>query len=310
MKKLVLLSVLIFFLFVQPALAVKMGFLGIYVTIKEDGSVIHDTNITFINRPEYFEYNILSPIENVSVYADDKKVSCDITTAAASKITCNLSEFKPEKMQIKYTARSLVKEIDKKIIFSSDYRVPLPTNNLYVKVNLPEGHVLVKGNEDFAPCFPSDCLHASDGRKVIVIWNIHNVKIGDGLYVSATYENIGGVVTKTEMPVVLLAIPFAAIIILILITWFIYKKKLGVKMVLPVLKKDEKIIMEMLIGAKGYLNQKVLVKESGYSKAKISKILKSLEERGIVKLERIGRKNKVFLQRDFEKKGQKGSGNN
>lgn len=36
--------------------------------------------------------------------------------------------------------------------------------------------------------------------------------------------------------------------------------------------------------------------------AKISKVLKSLRERGIIRLERIGRSNKIYLKKNFKKK--------
>lgn len=50
------------------------------------------------------------------------------------------------------------------------------------------------------------------------------------------------------------------------------------------------------------VNQKIIVNDSGYSKAKVSKVLKSLSERGIIRLDRIGRKNKVYIEKNFEKK--------
>jgi uncharacterized membrane protein len=42
----------------------------------------------------------------------------------------------------------------------------------------------------------------------------------------------------------------------------------------------------------------------------VSKVLKSLQERGVLRLERIGRKNKVHIVREFKKEEQKTSGNN
>ncbi len=43
------------------------------------------------------------------------------------------------------------------------------------------------------------------------------------------------------------------------------------------------------------VNQKAVVRDSGYSKAKVSKVLNSLQERGLIKLERLGRSNKIHF---------------
>ncbi|MEM5804820.1 MAG: hypothetical protein QXU82_03185 [Candidatus Aenigmatarchaeota archaeon] len=309
MKKLLLSSLVIFALAVQPALAVQIDYLGIIADVKEDGTVDHVVNINFVGPTDYLEYNIFSDITNVSVLADGKQMNCRIENGPISKISCDLTKLQSGKMEIRYKANSLIKISNGKMVFSSDYRTPVVANTLYIKVNLPEGCVLVQQNSNLAPCLPSNCLYASDGRRMIVIWSTHDVGPGNGLYVSTTYESIKGA-TNSELPLLFLAVPLVVIAGLLAFTFYIYRQKIGVKMFIPVLKKDEKMIVEKLMSSKGFTNQKTLVEESGYSKAKVSKLLKSLEERGIVKTERLGRKNKVFLSRNIENKEQKGSGNN
>ena len=65
------------------------------------------------------------------------------------------------------------------------------------------------------------------------------------------------------------------------------------------------MIFNIIMKSGSGVNQKVIVKESGYSKAKVSKVLSSLRERGLVKLERIGRSNKVYIEKKFERKADK-----
>ena len=62
------------------------------------------------------------------------------------------------------------------------------------------------------------------------------------------------------------------------------------------------MIYDTIIKHGNGVNQKIIVNDSGYSKAKVSKVLSSLKERGLVRLERIGRKNKVYIERNIEKK--------
>ena len=101
-----------------------------------------------------------------------------------------------------------------------------------------------------------------------------------------------------EYLIVIVIVSFSAFV---LFYQFYYKNK-SVKLILPVLKSDEKIIFNTIMKHGSGVNQKVIVRDSGYSKAKVSKVLKSLSERGLIKLERIGRSNKVHIEKNFEKK--------
>jgi uncharacterized membrane protein len=62
-------------------------------------------------------------------------------------------------------------------------------------------------------------------------------------------------------------------------------------MIVDIIKKENK----------EEVDQRRIVGESGFSKAKVSRIIQSLEERGVVESERIGRKNKIRLIRRFIK---------
>ena len=82
------------------------------------------------------------------------------------------------------------------------------------------------------------------------------------------------------------------------------KKLFGTEIVITnsyIIKKDEKLIFDTIRKHGDGVNQKIIVNDSGYSKAKVSKVLNSLKERGVLKLERVGRKNKVHIEKKFEK---------
>ena len=64
----------------------------------------------------------------------------------------------------------------------------------------------------------------------------------------------------------------------------------------------EKLVFEAVTKHEPGVKQKVVVKDSGYSKAKVSKVLKNLQERGLLRLERIGRTNKIYYDKKFKKK--------
>ncbi len=66
--------------------------------------------------------------------------------------------------------------------------------------------------------------------------------------------------------------------------------------VLKYLKEDEKIIARILKQRDGSCEQATLRLVSGFSKAKLSRLLTDMAERGVVKKEQKGRKNLIFIR--------------
>lgn len=66
--------------------------------------------------------------------------------------------------------------------------------------------------------------------------------------------------------------------------------------VVKYLKEDERIILRVLQSRRGKLSQGTLRIITSFSKAKLSRLLSELEERGIVYREKRGKKNLVFLR--------------
>ena len=116
---------------------------------------------------------------------------------------------------------------------------------------------------------------------------------------SIAYERVEFSATSLQVIIAILAVVIAAAFIAY--RYYFSMPRQGMKMILPVLKKDEKSVLEGLIKHGSGVNQKIIVKESGYSKAKVSKVLKSLNERGLVKLERTGRSNRIFWGKEVKK---------
>jgi len=167
-----------------------------------------------------------------------------------------------------------------------------------ILVKFPEGTGLREPVENSYS--PEDALIGSDGRRTIINWQMNDFKKGDRVDISVAFEKIGEIIIS-EIPfeffVLIIIIIFAAVIVFYQFYW----KNKSVKLILPVLKKDEKIIFNTVMKHGNGVNQKIIVKDSGYSKAKVSKVLNSLKERGLIKLERIGRKNKVYIEKNFKK---------
>ncbi len=79
-------------------------------------------------------------------------------------------------------------------------------------------------------------------------------------------------------------------------SWSKSKKKIyGNKMIKNMLSQTENQIIEIIRQRNGYVLQSDLVGLSGYSKVKVHRIIKSLENKGIIRRTRHGITNKIFL---------------
>jgi uncharacterized membrane protein len=171
---------------------------------------------------------------------------------------------------------------------------------MQLKLTLPEGSDI----KDYSPSDPSIVSVARRGTITDILWTRQNVLPTDTLDARATYSPSNEDVN--------LSIFYGVIVVLAVLAGgaFVYRRRLSPEMMMPMMKSDEKLVMESLLKHGGNVHQKILVRDSDYSKAKVSKVLKSLADRGVVRLERVGRSNMVHLSKQFNKEKQNGSGNN
>ncbi|HLD41765.1 MAG TPA: helix-turn-helix domain-containing protein [archaeon] len=235
---------------------------------------------------------------NAACSAETKPYGTDIVCSTTAVTELNRS------LIMEFDLPEAVKGVGEQLSFKQEFYAPLDTETLSVQVTLPEGTGLVK---DKIPYIPSDGQSASDGRKIYLFWKHSNISAGQTFATQVSFEPLN---KGDEFP---LAFFIPALAAVGGIGFYFYRRSSSLaklKVLLPILKPDEKKVIESLLSNKGIANQKVIVRESGYSKAKVSKVLKNLHERGLVQLERLGRSNKVYLTSDVKKEEQKPSGNN
>lgn len=281
----------------------KITFLGVEVEL---GEVSHTAiTITFEQNStvNLLKIPLFYDIQNLKADSNFENVSCiQQKKSFGSQIECSVFPTQEKRMlKLEYDSFDLTKRIDSQFLYKQELHVPLDTKQLSFKVMLPEGMFLTSGG-DFQQYLPVNGEKGSDGRRIMISWRKENLAAGESFDTQISYQ----AASDNSQMLTLFAggILGLGIIIIALIVgfWFFFKRfKKDIKFVLPVLKSDEKIIMELILKDKGNSNQKLLVRESNYSKAKVSKILSSLQERGIVRLERTGRSNNVYLVKDFQK---------
>lgn len=296
MGNVLLISLLVFILFSIPGFSQELYQYGVTAEIFENNTVRYRLNLIFAKHSaQSFTIPLGSPFNvNLNSTADCKVLAGMLET----NVVCIMNASERTDIIINYDSNQNVNKKDSYFLFSNSFKLTLDTNIISVLIKLPEGTGLKKPIE--SSYNPEDALIGSDGRRTIITWQKNDLKSGEIFEVSVAFERIGEIFT--EFPVEIIIAIVIVLISAFLIFYKFYWRSKGIRIILPVLKKDEKKIFDTIIKNGSGINQKIIVRDSGYSKAKVSKVLNSLRERGLIKLERIGRSNKVYIEKNLGKK--------
>jgi len=256
-----------------------------------------DMGIVFKFTDETKEVYFSLPHEIHDLEVDGGK--CYVEKYIKNILICNPhSPFVVGQIIIKANFRTegMIVTRENKSFFSLDMPILRDTEKVNMVVKLPELMALV--DNDLLPLSPSGADIGSDGRRIIMKWDFENQFTGDIIPLRVYYEDLD----PTNF---FQLIDFRWIIfflLLIAVGIFLIYDKLSKKssIVLSVLNEAERIIVNIIQKSGGKnIDQRNLVTSSGFSKAKVSRILQSLESRGVVSIVRLGRKNRVTLKKKF-----------
>ncbi|PIY35115.1 MAG: hypothetical protein COZ04_04560 [Candidatus Aenigmarchaeota archaeon CG_4_10_14_3_um_filter_37_21] len=226
---------------------------------------------------------------------------CEVEKHEANFLVCRPSSpFFVGQIIVKanFETNGMIKTKENKTTFFFDIPMLHDTNKANIVVKLPELMALV--DSEMMPLSPSGADIGSDGRRIVLKWGFKDQFAGDIIPLRIYYENLNPAnilqFVDLKWVVILLAIIAAGIFLI----YNKISKRSGI--VLSVLNEAERMVVNYIQkkGAKD-VDQRLIVSSSGFSKAKVSRILQSLEARGVVSLEKRGRKNKVTLKKRFLK---------
>jgi uncharacterized membrane protein len=186
-----------------------------------------------------------------------------------------------------------------KIVFNESY------SSAIIKINLQEGIIL----EDYE-AYPAGYSIDSDGKTISLIWAINNVQKNQVFAIFIKLEDT----SRFGFGSIL----FMGLIILVFLisSYFIYKKFRLSKTIKPQKKKvktakkislketkydylldtEKKVIEELKKADRNELWQKQIQNSTGFSKAKVSRLVRNLESRGLISKIPFGNTNKIRLK--------------
>ncbi len=275
----------------------------------EGGDVVHNVYTITFEAGQYTELRLplFYDIQNFKSTANFDNLKCSVQRQTfGTDVICDISGITSDKREltIEYDSLETIKVVDNQSLYKEDLHIPFSVVNFFFKVSLPEGMILIEKSDLFQPFLPKDGEPATDGRRILVFWKRIGLVAGEDLSFQAAYEpsrrsNSQGFFLGDTNNLIGVIVVIGASLAGLGLYW---RRTKPVRMILPFLKSDEKKVFEALMKHGDGVNQKLIVRDSTYSKAKVSKVLKSLNERGLVKLERVGRTNKVYMVKEIQKK--------
>jgi len=291
MKRFILVPIF-FMLLINIASASPMKKINLDINI--DGNTKIDAKYIFTDEIKQINFPCECDFTDIHIQdgkcQEKKDIKNILVCEPPSPFMVGIIEINPS-----FTVRDVIKKQGNVSYFSLDIPILWDTEKASITVKLPNGMALI--DDENYPLSPSDAKIGSDGRRITVSWEFENIEKGNVIPIRIYYESMTqgliGKLNEKWFVVLVLAIIITAVIV----NRFLSRRS---QLVLSVLNENEKMIVDLIKDQHtDKVDQRKLVKLSGFSKAKVSRIIQSLEERGIVEREKSGRKNRVSLRKKY-----------
>jgi hypothetical protein len=295
MKRLVL-AVLFICIFSTAGKAALLDW-NIDISLNDDRT--SDWNVTLLYSEPVVksDYFVLATIKNYEVFADGVPVSCKLEKEIGTSIVC--ADINARNVTYSFSTNAVVTDILDNYHFFT-HRLPATqlTDKYTVTVRLPFGNVLVEPDKlrsaGLKPYEPETGQQGSDGRRIILTWSENKPPLGETLNIAAVYEQV------STREVSMFGAILGALIVAFFIVMIFFFRRRPMSQILPVLGHGERQIMQILLRENGSVDQRQIVKETDFSKAKVSRLISDMEGRGIVEKISKGRKNIIRIKKGIK----------
>jgi uncharacterized membrane protein len=243
-----------------------------------------DVEVRIVSSRALLSYDIQTDQPSIQLnLPEDAKISEISETNYSLKDGILISSVSPGNLKLSYFTDMLIEKTSKSY-FTSEFKFPV-SEKINVRLILPEGSVI-----DSA--FPTPEF-TSDGKHIILSWN-PQLKEKEGFPVFVIYKEASQIIWPWFIALIIASIAIAI---------FLKRKKQRAKVRLKKpaekeihLLESESAVIKVLKKAKGEVWQKQIQINTGFSKAKLSRLIRNLEARGLIKKIPLGNTNKIKLK--------------
>ena len=274
----------------------EINFYTIYTTIDEAGRSHVNLTFTFRYPEKHFQLRVPGRIDNFEASSNAGPVNCNVEVSGISDIACEMNlTWSARELRLSYDTLDFVKDLDDKIYFSGVFTPNAKVSIVSATVKLPENHLLT--GEDISDSILTYTKNASAhilGDTIVVIWTLSDISEEDNIKFEVLYEQVKEPMWfKFRMRHFILFGSAFAVVVGFVVVRYLRKSQ---QLVLSVLDEHERKIIN-IISEEGEIKQKKIVDMTNLSKAKVSRVVKSLAGRGLIEVERRGRTNRIRLSK-------------
>jgi uncharacterized membrane protein len=262
----------------------------------EDSIALFETTLTLSPQEEIGNITlIIAPqAEDIQIKIDNQTKTCLIQAEFAR---CGNLTAGKHQIEIKYETTYPIAKVGENTLFRYTDRLPYPAESQQITLKLPVGYIIPreKGKDESFYISPTPKDVYSDGQRIILNWE----HPGQELPISVLAKQVIGP-PLGWMASTLLSTLIAATIAI----WFVLRHKKEPKA--KIAKKKEPAIVPTLIDNEqrvvnflkenGEVWQKQIQQATGFSKAKVSRVIRNLEARGVITKTPYGNTNKIALK--------------
>jgi len=282
------------------AKATGLDYYGIEDYVMGDMSVLNSITLKFDSPISRLEYQLDFKVYSLNV-SSNFQADCEIVDRnGKSSIVCNFIDMPTDNiLKLDFMSMEGVQKIGNEYRFNVNYGISLPINRVFAIVALPEKATLTREPVNTS-YFPGDGEVMTDGKHIMVSWERENLTSGDDLKFSLIY-GMPGAANLTGLLLYMGPIGGGILVVLVGIGYMMFRRMPKSRDILhSVLNSDEKRLVDVLHNKNGKCGQKMLVRETDFSKAKVSRLVKNLKNRGVIKIEPVsGRENSIILKGSF-----------
>lgn len=197
-------------------------------------------------------------------------------------------------VSIEYRLEDFVAEYQNSKILTFSYIPQANISNLAIRVALPPGSTLTsevnEKGKSFSAVYPTPEGISTDGRRVIISWKKDKLNPQESFRIFVMYSPVEG--ESSYIPWLLLGLALGAGA-----TYLKFRDRKEIAHL--VLGEEEREVYDILLERDGSVRQDEVVKLTGHSKAKVSKLVRKLESKGVIEKEPYQKTNRLKLKEEF-----------
>ena len=282
MKQLLAFAMVLFFI-CSTASALDISEHNITFVLMPDASVQEGISMRFAAplNASSLNYAVLGDVSGLYVSADGNGLDYELEKKGSEYNVRFTAPQGTRTLAISFVAHDLVFAGSGMYSFSTSLRPPV-TSVMNIKACLPEGFAVYRD-----VIYPDGYETHSDGQRIYLSWaleNPQNVMLSFKFYSTDNdYSLAVGII---------ISIVFIAVVAYLVGH---YRKKMKHEFERGFSEDERKVLL--ILSQEKRIMQKKIEKELRFSRAKMTRLIKKLEAKGLVEKERVGRTNRLFYKK-------------